>query len=68
VKNKFILFNIAAYYPYGGWDDFHSAYDSLEDAKSFVEKDRLKLKSELADGYQIVDLSLLEIVDSGYFK
>lgn len=55
----FALFAGEAYYPFGGWEDFHGVYDSLEAAR------------EAARGYDwahVVDLAARELVWEGVVR
>lgn len=33
-----MVFGGLEYYPHGGWDDFLSSFDTIEEAKAFAEK------------------------------
>jgi hypothetical protein len=65
----FLLFAEAAYYPNGGWGDFRGAYASLAEAfgavrahqQAHAQTDRLAAY----DWYEIVDLRVLALVQSG---
>lgn len=37
---RYLLFHGYIYYPAGGWDDFEESFDTLDDAKAYVEKNR----------------------------
>lgn len=57
---RFAFFTGMDYYPNGGWDDFVSSYDTLEEAKSqFVEM--LGIVGSQNWGH-VVDLTIGEIV------
>jgi hypothetical protein len=53
---RYALFKMSAYYPLGGWQDFVSAHDTIDEAVSAV--------GELSamEGAHIVDLTTLSIV------
>jgi hypothetical protein len=53
---RFAVFSGDQYYPDGGWGDFKSSHDTLDEAKS--EKTR-------GDWWHIVDLVAGRIVESG---
>lgn len=57
---RFLLFEGNNYYPYGGWDDFSSSFDTLEEAKAGFNPKK--------NWHQIVDLeteSKFERIKSG---
>jgi hypothetical protein len=41
---RFLVFAGDCYYPYGGMDDFQEDFDTMEEAKSFEAKIKLKWK------------------------
>jgi hypothetical protein len=55
---RYLLFAGDEYYPTGGWGDFISDFDTLEEAK----KDLLSGRFD-KDWYQIVDTQNKEVVD-----
>jgi hypothetical protein len=58
-QKRFLVFAYQAYYPGGGWCDFKSAHDTIEEAHAGVKE--LAEKSRY-DFVEIVDLERLEIV------
>ena len=48
---KYAIFTYYRYYPAGGWDDFCTSVDNLEDALRFVEA-----PENIKDHYQIVNI------------
>lgn len=59
-NKRFLVFAYDHYYPCGGWTDFKSAHDSLEEAK--VAADNLNAERRQYDLVEIVDLEKLTTV------
>ena len=55
---RFLLFAGDEYYPTGGWGDFISDFDTLEEVKKDILSGRF-----YKDWYQIVDTQNKEVVD-----
>lgn len=58
---RYLVFAGNYYYPSGGWNDFHSAYDTLEEARELTKK----MKSEAGlweDWCHIIDIQTGEEV------
>ena len=55
---RFIVFSYCEWDEYGGWDDFCTSFDTLDEAKVFSDNE-----SPWADVVQIVDLETGEIVN-----
>ena len=53
---RFALFVGTDYYPAGGWDDFHSAYDTKEEARAAGE--RIAGLRHNYDWWHVVDLTI----------
>lgn len=53
---RYLLFAGDTYYPSGGWSDFHSDHDTIEEA--LAAKNGL----EYIDWYQIVDSTTVKVV------
>lgn len=57
---RFMLFAYDAFYPSGGWSDFHGSFDTLDEAVAAW----VALHQErLLDYYQIVDLHTGEEIE-----
>lgn len=68
---QFALFGGNNYYPGGGWNDFKGFFDSIEEAKSYAFKKRIKQTDHLViseeivqrwDWFHIADTTTLAIV------
>lgn len=57
---RFLVFSSACYYPSGGWDDFHAAFDDLDQAKASADEQ----DSEWTWSH-VVDLTTLSVVYHG---
>ena len=55
---QYLLFCGDAYYPGGGWDDFHADFSSQEEAVNRATTIR-------QDWWQVVDTSTMKIVADG---
>ena len=60
---RFVRFDYTEYYPCGGWNDFTGSFDSLEEARNFVQKypDGRVVRSSKWDLGEIVDLETGEV-------
>lgn len=54
--NGYLVFKFEKYYPDGGWDDFHAAYGSKEEAVKMAME---LVRSRKVDYAQVVDLSTM---------
>lgn len=52
---RFLVFGGYDYYPSGGWEDYQSAFDTLEEAKTFIQSPTSEL-----DWYHVVDTHSLD--------
>lgn len=57
---QYLLFGFEQYYPAGGADDFVQAFDTVEEAAEFMEKN-----PNMYDYYNILDLATLTMEASG---
>lgn len=56
---RYLLFFGETYYPGGGWEDFHGAFDTIEDARNAV-----KARDSLPDWHEIVDTRTMSVVEN----
>ncbi len=56
---KYILFLGENYYPHGGWKDFHGEFNSVKEAKRFVEDN-----STFNDNGYKATISWAQIIDT----
>ena len=56
---RFLIFAYDSYYPTGGWGDFDSDHDTLEEAREVA-----KVLKKRCEWIQIVDLETRELHDA----
>jgi hypothetical protein len=56
IIKRYVVFAGSNFYPRGGWDDFQSSHDSLEEALAAPRR---------GDWFQVVDLTTGGILESG---
>jgi hypothetical protein len=60
---RYLVFSFMHYYPAGGWDDFLSAHDDLDEAKEAAGLATATRPMGLSyDQAEVVDLETLEVV------
>jgi hypothetical protein len=56
---QYLVFAGSDYYPSGGWKDFKGSFDSIDEAKKFLNTEELRSY----DWWQIVDTTTQEVVE-----
>lgn len=59
---RYLLFCGDKYYPYGGWDDFRGAFDTLEEAREAAVPTRTIYGDPSHDWWHIVDTETMQEV------
>lgn len=62
MTKRYLVFAGYNYYPIGGWEDFYGAFETVEEAKDAL----LKEKSYYREWWHIVDLEINQIVEIHY--
>lgn len=62
---RFLVFAGNNYYPGGGWSDFVSAHDTVDEARGAVTAEYQRQQPVKPDWHQIVDTERGVIVDEG---
>ena len=57
---QYLVFAGSDYYPSGGWKDFKGSFDSIDEAKKFLNTKELRSY----DWFEIVDTIKMEVVET----
>lgn len=55
----YMVFQFDQYYPAGGWRDYKGTFYTLQNAKSYINKNHY-------DYFQIVDISTMKVIEQNF--
>ena len=61
-KNRYLLFSSDLYYPSGGWADFITSFETIEEADIFISKAKFNLSNSW---WELVDTEVLNVIKKG---